>query len=231
MTASAASAATAVTRRVSTEDLAQGQIVIVTARWILVLAGLVLALWNSTDVGQLRVQVLFILGLAFANFYLHAQILMHKPAINSVIYAASAADLIVISVNILASGLFDSETFAFYFPALLVLSVAFPLYMTAIYTAATASFYGLLGLIAVAFDNADLQTLVIRVTMLIAVAVCGSLYLRMETRRREEARQQVPAAPARVQATEPPAKVQVVASPGARPKTTRPARRRAGTRR
>lgn len=177
---------TSASRHSSSEDLAHGQVVIVTARWILVFAGLVLALWNSTDVAQLRVQILFILGLAFANFYLHAQILMRKPAIRSVIYAASAADLTVISVNVLAGGGFDSQTFAFYFPALLVLSVAFPAAMTALYTGATVSFYSLIGLAAAAFDDADLQTVVIRDLMLVAVAVCGALYLRMETRRREE---------------------------------------------
>ena len=172
---------------VRSEDLAHGQIVIVTARWILVFAGLLLALWNSTDVSQLRVQILFILALAFANFYLHAQILMRRPAISSVIYAASAADLTVISVNVLSSGGFESQTFAFYFPALLVLSVAFPGAMTLLYTGATVGFYSLVGLGEIAFADGDLQTLVIRDLMLIGVAVCGSLYLRMENRRRSEA--------------------------------------------
>ena len=179
--------ATRATHLVSSEDLAHGQIVIVTARWILVFAGLLLALWNSTDVSQLRVQILFILALAFANFYLHAQILMRRPAISSVIYAASAADLTVISVNVLSSGGFESQTFAFYFPALLVLSVAFPGAMTLLYTGATVGFYSLVGLGAIAFADGDLQTLVIRDLMLIGVAVCGSLYLRMESRRRSEA--------------------------------------------
>jgi hypothetical protein len=168
------------------EDLAHGQVVIVAARWILVFAGLILALWNSTEVGQLRVQILFILALAFANFYLHAQILMRKPAIRPVVYAASAADLIVISTNILISGGFEAESYVFYFPALLVLSVAFPAMMTVLFTAATAGLYGLIGLYSVALDGADLQVLVIRILMLIAISVCGNLYLRIETRRREE---------------------------------------------
>jgi hypothetical protein len=169
------------------EDLAHGQIVIVTARWILVLAGLVLALWNSDSLGQLRLQIFFILALAFANFYLHAQILMRKPAIGHLIFAASAADVTVISVNVLASGGFASQTFAFYFPALLVLSVAFPLHLTFLYTAATVGFYGLVGLVGVALNEADLQAVVIRCLMLTAVATCGSLYLRLEARRRKEA--------------------------------------------
>ena len=60
------------------EDLAQGQIVIVSARWILVIAGLVLTLWAPDKIGTLRIQLMVLLILAVANFYLHAQLLMRK---------------------------------------------------------------------------------------------------------------------------------------------------------
>ena len=62
------------------EDLAHGQIVIVTFRWIMVAAGFVFALWNPEPVAELRVQILVILALAVANFYLHAQVLRRRPA-------------------------------------------------------------------------------------------------------------------------------------------------------
>ena len=107
------------------EDLMYGQSVIVSARWILVVSGLFLALWNPGPMSELRVQILFILLLAVANFYLQAQLLMQKPANSGVVYFASAADLAVISVMVILGGGFESNVYVFYFPALLALSVAF----------------------------------------------------------------------------------------------------------
>src|SRR5215212_11525893 len=73
----------------NSEVTADGQSVIVVARWVLVLSGLVLALWNPGAIGEIRLQVLALLLLAVGNFYLHAQLLMHRPAINAIAYAAS----------------------------------------------------------------------------------------------------------------------------------------------
>ena len=53
------------------EDLDHGEIVIITTRWILVVAGLLFALWNPAPIGQLRVQIAGVLGLAALNFFLH----------------------------------------------------------------------------------------------------------------------------------------------------------------
>ena len=100
---------------IASEDLAHGQIVIVTARWILVLAGLLLALWNPEAVGELRIQIIVILALAIANFYLQAQLLMRRPVIDQIVYAASAADLIVITILIITAGGFESGLVAHYF--------------------------------------------------------------------------------------------------------------------
>src|SRR5262245_43492587 len=63
------------------EVSASGQLVIVTARWVLVLAGLLLALWSPGPIGQIRLHVLTLLILAVGNFYLHAQLLMRRPTI------------------------------------------------------------------------------------------------------------------------------------------------------
>ena len=63
------------------EELRHGQIVIIIARWILVVSGLLLAMWNPAPMGSLRIQIVFILGVAMVNFYLHAQVLMGRPTI------------------------------------------------------------------------------------------------------------------------------------------------------
>lgn len=167
-------------------DLAHGQVVIVTARWILVGAGLALALWNPEAIGQLRIQVLVLLLIAVGNFFLHAQLLRRKFAVDAVAYAASAADLVVITLLVASQDGFDSNLFVFYFPAVLALSVAFRRELTAVYTAATVGAYALISFASFGLNlrSEDVQTLALRMLMIAAVALCGGLYQKIETDRR-----------------------------------------------
>jgi hypothetical protein len=167
-------------------DLASGQVVIVAARWILVTAGLVLALWNPAAIGPLRLQVLVLLLIAVANFFLHSQLLRKRGMVSDTAYLASAADLGVISLLVATQGGFDSNLFVFYFPAMLALSVAFRPKLTALYGGATVAAYALICLQSVGRDlNSDhVQTIFVRTLMLAAVAVCGALYQRIERDRR-----------------------------------------------
>src|SRR5688572_20844296 len=80
------------------EDVASGQIVIISARWVLVLAGLLLTLWQPGTLAELRVHIVALLLLAVGNFYLHAQVLMRRPLPDLAVYAASVADIAVISL-------------------------------------------------------------------------------------------------------------------------------------
>ena len=167
-------------------DLSHGQVVIVTARWILVGAGLALALWNPESIGSLRIQMLVLLLIAVGNFFLHAQLLRRKFAVDAVAYAASAADLVVITLLVASQRGFDSNLFVFYFPAVLALSVAFRRELTAVYTVATVSAYTLISFASFGLDvkSDDVQTLVVRIVMIASVAICGGLYQTIETNRR-----------------------------------------------
>jgi hypothetical protein len=168
------------------DELAHGQIVCVAARWMLVGAGLVLALWNPAALGPLRLQVLVLLMIAVANFYLHAQILRKRAAFAGVAYAASAADLAVITTLVLSQGGFDSNLWVFYFPAVLALSVAFPPALTALFTGATIGIYGLICLSDTsAWNSSDgVQVVFVRLLMIASVAVCGAIYRQVEAGRR-----------------------------------------------
>ena len=166
------------------EDLMYGQSVIVTARWILVVSAFMLALWNPGPMGELRTQVLFILLLAVANFYLQAQILMKKPASSGVVYFASAADLAVISVMIILGGGFDSNVYVFYFPALLALSVAFSPAATLLFAGSAAGLYAFISLGSALFGDINLQVMIARLIMMSAIAVCGQIFWRIERDRR-----------------------------------------------
>ncbi len=168
------------------EDLAYGQVVIVAARWILVTAGLVLALWNPASIGPLRLQVLVLLLIAVANFFLHSQLLRRRDTVSGTAYLASAGDLGVITLLVATQGGFDSNLFVFYFPAMLALSVAFRPQLTAAYGGATIALYGLICLESIGLDptSQQIQTIFVRMLMIAAVAVCGALYQRIEQERR-----------------------------------------------
>jgi hypothetical protein len=172
----------------ATSDLAHGQVVIIAARWILTLAGLLLALWNPGSVGELRVQILVILILAVSNFYLHAQVLRRRPILDTVAYGASAADLAVVTLLVVANGGFESDLYIFYFPAILALSVAFPTLMTLAFAGGAIALYVPVALLSPGTaTESGLQALLVRVLMLAAVAVCGNTYWRIEGERRQAA--------------------------------------------
>ena len=173
------------------EELAHGQIVIVSARWVLVLAGLLLTLWDPGAIGSLRIEILLILLMAVANFYLHAQALMRRPILPQIIYAASAGDLAIVTIFVIMAGGFSSNLYTFYFPAVLAFSVVFPTAITFLYIASTAALYTLISLgsfvvtgVGYSMAENDLQVLVTRLLVLAAIAVCGNIYWRIERDRR-----------------------------------------------
>lgn len=171
------------------DDLAYGLIVIITFRWILVSAGLFFSLWNPGPLSQLRLAIVVILGLAVLNFYLHSQLLMRRPAPEKVAYAASAGDIAVITFIVLAQGGFESGTYIFYYPAILVVSVAFQTSVTFIFTAVTIALYALISSATANLAGVNQQILITRLLMLAAVGVCGNLYWRIERNRRQAARE------------------------------------------
>lgn len=170
------------------EELAYGQLVIVSARWILVLSGLLLTLWSPDPLGRLRLQIVILLLMAVGNFFLHTQALMSRPLLHKVIYASSAADLAVITLLIVTGGGFGSSLYTFYFPAILAFSVVFPTHVTILYTATVTSLYTIISMVSLNDGSAgDVQVLVARLVILVAIAVCGNIFWRVERRRRQAA--------------------------------------------
>lgn len=170
----------------SAEDIGLGQGVIVAARWVLVATAFLLAIVLPKSLAELRVQLLVIIFLAICNFALHAQLLRRRPAVDLVAFAASAADIAVISILVLNQGGYHSELYVFYLPALFALSLSFGLALTALYTGATIAVYASIASLAV--PDSEVQNLVIRCLMLAAVAFCGGLYFHIEAGRRNAAR-------------------------------------------
>ena len=149
------------------------------------MAGLLLAIWEPTALGELRVQIVFILSLAVANFYLHVQVLMRRPVLAPVVYISSAADIGVISLIVATAGGFDSGLYVFYFPALVVMSVAFRPPIALGFGTSAIAIYSLISLPAI--SAGDWITMITRLMMLAAVTVCGSVYWQIERNRRRAA--------------------------------------------
>ena len=160
-------------------EVRQGQLLIVVARWLLVLAGLLVALWEPDALPRLRVEIGVLLLVATGNFVMHAQLLRRRPTIESVAMALSAGDLVVITLLVANTGGAASNVFVFYFPAVLAISLAFPTAQTVALSAlAVGLACGLGGVGATAPD-----VLLVRGLMLAGVAVVGNASWRLHRTR------------------------------------------------
>ena len=170
---------------VRSEDLAYGQTVLVWARWILIGTGLLLSFWGPKDLLMLQVQLAAIIALAFGNFYLHVQLLRGHPAIDNVVFGASTADIAVVTALVLVQHGYESPVFIFYFAAVVGISVAFPTILTAAYTAIVIGVYGIICFATAPSD--EFPAVFTRLLMIAAIAVCGNLFARNESHRRQDA--------------------------------------------
>jgi len=166
-------------------EQAYGHLLIIITRWILIVAGLFLTLMVPGPMVILRTQILVILLLSVANFYLCAQVLTRKPIQDLVAYGVCAADIAVITTSVILQGGFESNTFIYYFPAFLAFSVALPTFLLVAFAGGALSLYAFISLITLPVPSTDFQTLIIRLLMLTAVAVCGHQYWSMERRHQQ----------------------------------------------
>ena len=164
----------------SLDDLRHGHSVIITARWMLVTAGLMFVLYRQQSVSELTVGVLAVLGIAVLNFRLHCRPLTNQPVEPQWAYWASAADLAVISGLMLMQGSQMSKAYAFYYPAILGYSLVFPTAVSTLLTGAVLAFV----LVTGSNDGLDERILVVRLLTLAATAFIGWRYRRVEEQRR-----------------------------------------------
>jgi hypothetical protein len=173
----------------SIADMDTGQIIILIARWLLIGTSFVITLWSPAerDLGAIKVTLLALFALAVGNFYLHAQILMRRPVQGSLVYAASAVDIAVITAIIVAfGGRIADPLFVFYYPALLAFSLVFPLSVTGVFSFGLLCAYSVVALPGNP-PVEDVQIFVARLISLAAVAAVGATYQRIERDRRRHA--------------------------------------------
>ena len=170
-----------------TDDIKAGLPVIIYARWVLVVAGLALTLWNSSNFVEAQVSVLIIMGLAIGNFFLQVEVGRKGTIPKYIVYGASIVDIAAISGVLAMSNVFPASTYVFYMPALLALSVTFSTANTAKFTVAALFGYALLAIAPINDGGGGKEmttALLMHVIILVAVPFCGNVYWRLERSRR-----------------------------------------------
>ena len=167
---------------------AEGQLVIITARWILIIGALVLTLWNPGGVGdglwKIQIQAGLLLAYAVVNFFLHAQYIRQGASLPQVAWLTSGVDLALISFVVLIQGQIESSVFVFYMPALLAISVAFPKRIAGVYALLVGAGYLFVSLTGYgAVVEGQIQEMVVRLLMMGSVVFVGGLFRHIEEQR------------------------------------------------
>ncbi|MFQ5921593.1 MAG: hypothetical protein ACE5M4_02015 [Anaerolineales bacterium] len=177
------------------EDIFFGQVVIIWARWFVILTGAILALWAASSISELTVASLLIVTLMAVNFFVHGRYLMEKPINRTLTALVSLVDLAIITLIVLAwrgqTGL-DSPFFIFYYPVLAAFAFVFSPRLTLFYTGLAllsyvgATFVGAMFVSDPGFflDAEDLKLLITRLITLAAMGGLGTYYWRIQRQRR-----------------------------------------------
>ncbi|MFN2256104.1 MAG: hypothetical protein ACK2U6_17830 [Candidatus Promineifilaceae bacterium] len=174
----------------ASEDIFFGQLVIIYARWFVVIAMTILALWTSTTLNQMVIGIVLIVPLIALNFFVHGRYLMEKPANRLLLIMLGILDATVITLIIAfwpgAKGLY-SQFYVFYYPIILAFAFVFPGRLSIIYTIFVLLLYSA---ICVLFspeflaDMTEVERLSIRLITIAATGMIGVYYYRIQRSRR-----------------------------------------------
>ena len=188
------------------EDIFFGQAVIIYARWFVILAGVIVVLWTSSDVAQLTLAVLMIVPLIAINFFVHGRYLVERPINQFLLLALSVIDLLIITLIVLVwqepNG-FESPYFILYYPIVLAVAFVFSIRISIGYTAfclvlysVASIFYDVAVLESSLFtDMSQIELLFVRLITLAAVGGLAAFYWRIQRQRRRMAAGQREMAP------------------------------------
>ena len=168
------------------EDVFFGQTVIVWARWSVIVAGIVLVLWTSTDVALLTRTMPFFLALMAINFFFHGRYVMGSPLNRTVVTVASVVDLVLITSIVVfwpgAEG-FRNQFYVLYFPVVFAFALVFTRRLEAVYTVLACAAYGaaclLTGTLSIT-DGSSMKTLVMRLIVIASMGFLGNFYFRIQ---------------------------------------------------
>jgi len=174
------------------EDIFFGQLVIIYARWFVIVAMVVLALWSTSSIPQLVGAIMFIVPLMVINFFVHGRYLMEKPVNRMLLTILSVVDILVITLLILfwptAKGI-ESQFYIFYYPLILAFAFVSTARNSLIYTTFALVLYIVACIVnpTVAINSIWLERLTIRLITIAAMGVLGAYYWRIQRTRLHEA--------------------------------------------
>ena len=168
------------------EDVFFGQTVILWARWSVIVAGIALVLWTSTDVTHLTQTVPFFLALMAMNFFLHGRYVMGAPLNRVAVMVASVIDIVLITAIVALwpgeHGL-KNQFFVLYYPVVFAFALVFTRRIEAAYTVLAIAAYVAACVFTktVPFDlGSDDKVLVMRVIVIAAMGFLGNYYFRIQ---------------------------------------------------
>jgi len=168
------------------EDVFYGQTVIMWARWSVIVAGIVLVLWTSTNVSLLTQTMPFFLVLMAVNFFLHGRYVMGSPLNRIVVIVASVIDLVLITAIVVlwpgSHGL-HNQFYVLYFPVVFAFALVFTRRIEAAYTVLAIVLYlgACVFTATVPFDfGSDDKVLVMRLIVIAAMGFLGNYYFRIQ---------------------------------------------------
>lgn len=174
------------------EDIFFGQLVIIYARWFVIVAMVILALWSTSSVNQLIGAVIFIVPLMAINFFVHGRYLMEKPVNKMLLTLLSAVDILVITLLIFFwptdPGL-KSQFYIFYYPIIMAYAFVTVPRDSAIYTIFALVLYSAACIIRdpdLVLSSLWLERLTIRLITMAAMGLLGAYYWRIQRSRMRE---------------------------------------------
>ena len=180
------------TEQEAAEDVFFGQLVIIYARWFVVIAMTILVLWSSNTINQMIIGIALVVPLIALNFFVHGRYLMEKPANRLLLILLAIIDALVITLVIAfwpgEKGLF-SQFYVFYYPIILAFAFVFPGRLSAIYSAFTLLLYSATCVVfspVFLEDSAEIERLLIRLITLAATGMIGAYYYRIPRSRRRQ---------------------------------------------
>ncbi|MHB8629222.1 MAG: hypothetical protein ACYDBJ_21795 [Aggregatilineales bacterium] len=182
------------------EDIFFGQVVIIWARWFLILAGVVLVLWSFNDPQQLVLVILPVIALVAMNFYLHGRYILQQPANQALLLITSLLDMVIITAIVLlwpyqeqtqgVQNPLQNPFFVFYYPALVAVAFVFPRRTALLITLVTLAAYAVVCFAVpqsqelLKLDAESQKILLQRLITMAAMGVIGTYYWRIMRDRR-----------------------------------------------
>jgi hypothetical protein len=167
-------------------DMQYGIIVIIWARWSIVVFAFILSLYRAEDMFPLILKIVGLLAVALINFVLHTRILSKQSVRVKWIYLASIVDICLISFLTGLEGGLHTRVFLYYYPAVLGFALVFPGSMTILLSIAVITLYSGICLLfstpSIQF-NGDESIFIFRLASLLGVVIVGSKYRSIERQR------------------------------------------------